>query len=497
MKALSIRARLAVFYTTVFAVVLALFAALSYQVATRQLRQEFDVKLDHVSAGARGYLEFVNGQPRFHYDVEDREERFFIDLATEYLQLYTDDGGLVLESDASRQAKLAIPPQQVKETLGRLAADVQTKSTRFSEFDEVRSGGMHWRFHNAIVKDGGRVYLLRVGTLTEPLDAVVRDIRKIFLAMFPIGMLMAGLGGWWMARWALKPLASLEAVAHKVSITQLGGRLPLRGTRDELDRLAATFNEMFARLEAAVSQMHQFTAGIAHELRTPMAVLQGEAELALMQAKSMDEYRRVLASQLAEFAKLNRMFEQLLLLARAEAGEVQIASDIVDLAALARSLVEQLKLLAEDHEVSLQVEGDATLDVVGDVSWLEAVVLNLLDNAIKFTSAGGQIRITVSARGAEAALQVRDTGIGIPEQAIPHLFERFFRVDAARSSDVPGVGLGLAIVKWAVEAQHGSVSVESQPGAGSCFTVLLPRPTREFAIDHESGAASPPLALGR
>jgi heavy metal sensor kinase len=475
-KRLAIRTRLTVFYTGVFACVLTFFAALSYQIVHYQLTQQFDVRLDQVAAGLRGYLEFNHGRPFLDFDAQDREENYFIGIATQYFQLYdAGDGHLVLQSEESGRANLTIPPEQVKKVVARIAADTELKFTRASEFDYVENDRARMRLHSAIVHDkSGGTYLLRVGTPLAPLETTLRGILKIFLVMLPGGMLVAGLGGWWMARSALKPVDNLRASAQRISISQLHRRLPLRGTRDELDLLAETFNEVFARLERAVDQMQQFTGSIAHELRTPISVLQGEAELTLLHAQSIEEYRSVLTGQLAEFAKLNRMFNQLLLLARAEAGELHLVAREVDLSALARFLVEEMRVVAEDSHVSLEVQADTSVQAIGDSEWMERVVLNLLDNAIKFTPPGGRVTVTVSACDTQAALEVRDTGIGIPAEAVPHIFERFFRVDHSRSTDVPGVGLGLTLVKWAVEAQRGSIQVESGAGAGSCFTVLMP-----------------------
>jgi heavy metal sensor kinase len=491
MKRLAIRTRLAVFYTGVFAVVLTLFAALSYQLATRELKRQSDVRLDQVAAGLRGYLRVENGKPYFRYNQQDREERFFIDDASQYFSLYdAATGHLMQESEASRLDNLAISPEQARKVLARLAADTRMQYTRSSEFDFVESSKARMRFHNAEITDNeGRVYLLRVGTPLAPLDATLKEIREIFIMMLPVGMLVAGLGGWWMARSALKPVDSLRAAAESINISQLQRRLPLRGTHDELDRLASTFNEVFARLERAVDQMKQFTAGIAHELRTPLSVLQGEAELTLMSADSIEEYRNLLTGQLTQFAKLNRMFNQLLLLARAEAGELQLAARTVDLSALVRFLVEQMTPIAEDKNVSLHVCDETLVEAKGDSEWLERIVLNLLDNAIKFTPSGGHVTVTVSARGTQASLGVSDTGIGIPPEAIPHIFERFFRVDSSRSPEVPGVGLGLTLVKWATEAQGGSIHVESVPEVGSCFTVLLPIAPTTSAVEHEPQTA--------
>jgi heavy metal sensor kinase len=272
----------------------------------------------------------------------------------------------------------------------------------------------------------------------------------------------------------LKPVDELRVAAHQISISRLDRQLPLRGTGDELDRLAETFNQVFGRLREAVEQMKQFTASISHELRTPLTAMRGEAEVALSSHYSGEEYRRVLASQLEEFEKLNRLINELLTLARAEAGEIRLARQPVDLATLVRAAVELMGPVAAEKNISLQVEATGAVEVSGDAQWLERVVLNLLDNAVKFTDRGGRVSLALNAKGEEAVLEVGDTGFGIPPEALPHIFERFYRADTSRSKQVEGVGLGLALVRWIVDAHSGRIEVRSQPGVGSHFAVALP-----------------------
>jgi heavy metal sensor kinase len=269
----------------------------------------------------------------------------------------------------------------------------------------------------------------------------------------------------------------LTNAASKIGISNLSVRLPRRGAGDEIDRLADTFNQTFARLEDAVQQMRQFTASISHELRTPLTALRGEAEVALMEARTPEGYRRVLASQLEEFDKLTQMINRLLTLARAEGGEIHLATDRVNVSDLVSSLAAQMEPMVSWKNIHLQVNVDDDIFVGGDRDWLESAVLNLLDNAIKFTPEGGEVDVAVSMKDQTVRLDIRDTGIGIPAEALPHVFERFFRAEPSRSKEFEGAGLGLALVKWVVENHRGRVGVESEIGKGSCFTIWLPAAT--------------------
>jgi len=306
----------------------------------------------------------------------------------------------------------------------------------------------------------------------------MEDTLRSFVAalawLIPTGVLLAAIASWFMAGKALQPVAELGKAAGDIAVTSLDRRLPVRGTNDELDQLAVKFNDTLARLENAVGEMKQFTASISHELRTPLAVLRGEAEVALMEANSTDQYRRVLSSQLEEFEKLSRMINQLLTLARAESGEVAIAHEPVNISNMTRLLAEQLEPVAGSKDITLSWNCAPDVMLRGDASWIERIILNLADNAIKFTRPGGHVWITVSRNGNDAVLEVADDGIGIVSEAVPHIFERFYRADPSRANRADGAGLGLSLVKWAVDQHHGSVQVESTPGSGTRFVVRIP-----------------------
>jgi heavy metal sensor kinase len=247
------------------------------------------------------------------------------------------------------------------------------------------------------------------------------------------------------------------------------------GSGDEFDQLATTFNETFSHLENAVGEMKQFTASIAHELRTPLTALRGEAEIALLHSQSTEDFQRVLSSQLEEFQKLTRLIDQLLTLARAEAGEFRLQRAIVPLDPLLKYIVDSLGLLASEKGVSLVLESNPGIVVRGDKEWLERALLNLLDNAIKYTPDGGRVTIRAAKEPSRVRIEIEDTGEGIPSEALPRIFERFYRADPARDKAVEGVGLGLSLVKWIVEEHGGTIEAASHPGDGSRFTILLPQ----------------------
>jgi heavy metal sensor kinase len=220
--------------------------------------------------------------------------------------------------------------------------------------------------------------------------------------------------------------------------------------------------------------MKQFTAAISHELRTPLAALQGEAEVALMHTRTPEHYRAVLSSQLEEFQKLTRMVNNMLLLARAEAGDVRPDTQSVDLASIARAIIEMFQPIAADRGIQLALDASSAVVVQGDPLWLERMLMNLVENALKYTPTHGRVHVELSHSGESATVNVTDTGIGISDDNLPHIFERFYRADASRSRDIEGTGVGLAIVHWVVEAHGGQISVQSQTGEGTRFQVKLP-----------------------
>jgi heavy metal sensor kinase len=278
-------------------------------------------------------------------------------------------------------------------------------------------------------------------------------------------------------RRALRPLDEIASGAERITSRSLSERLPVTPSGDEIERLALALNEMIARLDESFQYIRRFTADASHELRTPLTVLQGELEAMAQRPRLDQEARETIGSSLEETERLAKIVESLLAISRFDAGEAQMERVSFDLAELTITTVEQMRLLAEDRSIALSCEtnGDVAgvITIWGDRARIKQVIVNLVDNAIKYTQQDGSVRVVVGAENNHAVMRVEDNGAGIPADALPHLFERFYRVDKARSRQMGGAGLGLAIVKSIVAAHGGRVTVESAEGKGSRFRVEL------------------------
>jgi heavy metal sensor kinase len=297
----------------------------------------------------------------------------------------------------------------------------------------------------------------------------------LFLAIgLPVVTLVAVGSGYFLVKRALRPVDQIVASAEQISSHNLSERLPAAQTGDELERLSVALNRMIERLDHAFQYSRRFVADASHELRTPMTVLQGELESLVQEPRLDAEWRERLGSVLEEIERLVNIVEGLFAISRLDAGEAQVEWVKFDLAQLAASTVDQMSLLGEDKQIQLSCNGSKGVWVEGDRSRMKQVVVNLLDNAIKYTSEGGAVTLRVTAQNGQAVLEVADNGIGIPTEALPRVFERFYRVDKARSRKQGGAGLGLSIVKSICTAHHGRVEAFSTPGKGSTFRVELP-----------------------
>jgi heavy metal sensor kinase len=317
------------------------------------------------------------------------------------------------------------------------------------------------------------VFLLQVGASLAGSDGALRRFLELLLWGMPASLLIVVIVGRWMAGVALAPLERFAVAVRAIDAANLQQRVPVSGAGDELDDVAHAFNDTLARVEDAIAEMRQFSTALAHELRTPITALRGEIELAAMKPGAGEDQRASAASQLEELDKLKRLIDQLLTLARAESGQIPLAHDRVDLAPIVEEVVDQLEPVAQARGLTLTADVAARPAIVGDGSWIERLLLNLLDNAFKFTPEGGAVTVRLSEDGADAVLEVRDTGIGMTPEVLPHVFERFYRGDPARAAGGFGVGLGLSLVKWIVDRHNGAVAASGAPGAGARVTVHL------------------------
>jgi len=329
----------------------------------------------------------------------------------------------------------------------------------------------------------GTLYMVESGA---PLTEVRSDLRKwlVFLGVvFPILVVIALGGGYLLVNRALSPVDHIAAKAERISFHNLDERLPVARTGDELERLSTALNHMIERLDASFQHSRRFVADASHELRTPLTVLRGELEGVVKGPRMPADWRDRLGSALEEVDRLIEIVEGLFAISRLDAGEAAVEWTKCNLAHLAASTADQMSLLAEDKNIRVSYIGSQDVWVEGDRARLKQVVVNLLDNAIKYTLEGGLITLSVSTQDDKALLEVADNGIGIPQEAQPRVFERFFRVDLARSRELGGAGLGLSIVRSICAAHQGRVEVTSKPGQGSRFQVELPVASRPAAVN--------------
>jgi two-component system OmpR family sensor kinase len=258
--------------------------------------------------------------------------------------------------------------------------------------------------------------------------------------------------------------------------------------------LAETFNEMISRLGRSFKQMRQFSADASHELRTPLTIVKGEIEVGLRKQRPLKEYRRILKSNLEEVNHMSQIVNDLLFLSKADMGEIHLQKQHIDLTQLVTEVHAQARMIAIAKEITVRMSADSNVVVIGDRLRLRQLLLNLVDNGIKYTPEGGEMVISLASNDSQVKLRVLDNGIGISPEDQLHIFDRFFRVDKARSREAGGSGLGLSICKWIIDAHGGEISVESEPGKGSTFTVTLPvAPQGEELTGEKSKAEVPPL----
>ena len=313
-----------------------------------------------------------------------------------------------------------------------------------------------------------------MGTSTTPINIALHKLIVTLLIGLPIIVIIAVIGGSILVRRALQPVEAMRASAEQISLSNLRQRLPITPTGDAIELLSRTLNQMLERLDRAYQQASRFTSDASHELRTPLSIIRSQLEIGLRRQKIPAEFREQNSSILEETERLSNIVEGLLSLAHLDAGEVEVVREVFDLSGLVRSTLEQMQLLAEEKTIVVTVDAPQPVFVMGDAARLRQVIVNLLDNAIKYTMTGGTISLSVHAVSAKAVLTVKDNGIGISQDALPHIFERFYRADKVRPRTIQGAGLGLSIVRAICQAHGGTVEANSQEGISTSLIVKLP-----------------------
>ena len=326
-----------------------------------------------------------------------------------------------------------------------------------------------------ILLEGKLINLVQVGTSLEAVQETLRNLKIFLFTAVPSVLILAALFARFMARRALKPISRIIDTAREIGQGQeLSKRIPVLKIKDELGQLALTFNEMMNRLENSFAQMRQFSSDASHELRTPLTVLKGQNELILSKQRKPEEYQEVISSNLEEINYMSKVLEDLFVLSKSDENQVNLDYKPVDLRALVEEVCKHAEILAEEKNIKIIIAFLEPIEIKGDEVRLRQMVWNVLQNGIKYTQQGGELKISLQNEGDFALLTIQDTGIGIPEEDLPLIFNRFYRVDKARTRDEGGSGLGLSICRQIAEAHKGKIEVESKLGIGTRFKIRLP-----------------------
>ena len=454
----SLRLRLTLWYVFLLAVTLLIFSGYIYWRFQASLINQVDVSLQAIATQALANvdIEGENGIPGF----QNRDEVARM---------------LGQQGETEIVVQLMSPQGEVWGGLGYYQALPKAIPTA-GGYISLSDGEHVWRVYNVpLLSPDDRV----IGWLqtAQSLDAVSRaleGLREQFYWAVPLVLLLAGFGGFFLAHRALRPIDQITRTAYSISATDLSQRIHYTGPRDEVGRLAETFDAMLDRLQASFERERRFTDDAAHELRTPLTILKGRIGVTLSRNRTREEYKDTLRDLEQEVDRLIRLSTDLLFLSRLDQGRLLWHWDKVDLSDLLRVVAEQVRPVAKEKNIRLVESIEPAIQIEGDQDQLIRLFLNLLDNAVKYTPPGGEVRIRAQRQNREAAISVSDTGPGIPADAIPHIFERFFRVDAHRSRETGGAGLGLAIAYEIVRQHGGHIDVQSKVGEGTTFVVLLP-----------------------
>lgn len=455
----SLRVRLTLWYTGTLAVLLSLYAGGVFVFLRHSLFAELDRQLHDDFELAEQMLERsddggVRWRADEHHDEEDSNDEA-------WLEVWNPAGQLLYRRVAFEGA-------------GENTLSSSLPLERSGYASVILSGNVPVRvLSRSYVVDGTPV-VIRVARSAARLHDELKALLLVLGFGFPIAVGIAAFGGYALARRALAPVGRMADQARTITAERLNERLPVVTSDDELGHLATVFNETFARLEQSFEQLRRFTADASHELRTPLTAIRSVGEVGLREHHDERAYREIIGSMLEEADRLGRLVDSLLTLSRADAGQVKLKLERMDLAELAREVVNHLGVLAEEKRQFLSVEASAPVHATADRLVLRQAVINLVDNAIKYSPEGGRVRVSVQDHVDGPTLEVMDTGAGIAAEHREHIFDRFYRVDKARSRELGGTGLGLAIARWAVETHGGRIELESKEGKGSLFRIRLP-----------------------
>ena len=457
MKNLSIRWKLTLWYGCAASVTLLAFGIILLILTRQQLLNRTDAALREELRELELEADITTSEPDF---ASSARQRFFHHDIYDFVVVHEKGHIVFLSAGLADHSVAEIVPDQVFPEI-----HYETRDVHHSGYLRVAGLSRESAF--------GRLTVLCVTSL-KPLLSEMYALQLVMAILLPLAISSALVGGYFLANRALAPVNAIVEMAKSITIDSLNRRVEVANPRDEIGRLAATFNSLIGRLEIAVQEIQRFTADASHEIRTPLAALRMEAELALRADRSREQYKDALRIVVDEATRLGRLADQLLTLSRQDAGIVDRPRATIQLNTVVRDVVEQLQPLAFHHGVLLQTGRIQVCLVDGDDFGLRQAVYNVVENALKYTDRGGTAIIQCAAVNDSAVCEVIDTGVGISDQHLPHVFNRFYRVDSSRHSKNGGAGLGLSIARTTVLAHGGTIRICSRTNAGTTVSICLP-----------------------
>lgn len=475
--AFSIRTKLTFWYVSLLTISLLAFGGAFSYTLTGIFVSRVDEQIGSLAGMMAHTVIKPSGQLLLPGDFDIILERFFgIRIAGNYVQVLDPSGRVVARSSNLEKAGLPVSDDVFQRALkGRVTFENTRNFAKYPVRVVTRP---------IIFKDNRLVAIVQVGASLEGMEEIFHSLFIVFITGFFVSVAIAGAVGWFLARKALRPVAELTAMARRIGVDNLGERINVAVKEDEIGRLAATVNDMIARLEKSFLQTKQFTADASHELKTPLTILKGEMEVALRADSSQSVLRETIASSLEEIDRMSYIVRNLLDLARMDVEKESAPKTAVRVDGVITERFEHFKKSAIDGGLRLSLSANAPLTVYGDPVRLGQLVFNLLDNALKYTPRGGLIELSSEKDSDFAVIKVKDTGIGISQDDLPYIFDRFFRVDKVRGRDdgtsgAVSAGLGLSICSEIIRSLNGTITAESEYGKGTVFTVRLPLESSE------------------
>ena len=478
----SLRSKLTLWYVLILGVLLISFSSFLYFTLSKSLYRDVDNKLRSLAELVAS--ESISPLSKFGFESIDQALEASLNLKPigKFIQVLDESGRIGRKSENLKNVQLPISLNALKNASKGLV----TYET-------------HRSFENAplriitfpVIENKHIAKIIQIASSLEDVEEALNTLLILLVITVPLALMVASLGGQFLANKALKPVDQITQTARMITSQNLNQRIKPPKVKDEISRLIETFNEMISRLDQSFRQIKQFSTDASHELKTPLTILKGEAEVTLRRKRDPQEYEQILRSNLEEVNRMSQIVDDLLLLSKADIGEIRLNKDRIHLVEILNEVVAQVNILAQAKNLRIETSNhDENIQIFGDGLRIRELFLNLIENGIKYTEEGGALHVTVSkdtsphavspsSRAEEkhpefAKIIFSDTGIGIAKEDQERIFDRFFRVDKARSRAQGGSGLGLSICRWIVEAHGGEINVESEIGKGSSFIVRLP-----------------------